>query len=261
MGLDQPAAPQPSDPPQVISAQQLQQPQPLKKPETPKKPEPPAPNPSRRLVNDDPPSRSDRRSSQAGQNRSGTLITLMTIDLDASRIALSSPEGPPVRGDVSTDLTTGFYTLHVDLNRQEWVFGAKEVKPGLRFEVVLDGAGPFDLAYPVSFPLVAQRGFQRTGSETFKSVKARVSQAVSDRQYVDAYGILDLLGEVDLYDVLDELWLDEPGVVNDLLLKAPLSALLHRRHHAAHARREEQEDAGNRIPEHPVFITALFGGR
>ncbi|MBI2839361.1 MAG: hypothetical protein HYX75_13680 [Acidobacteria bacterium] len=142
----------------------------------------------------------------------------MSIDLDARRIALSSPEGPPVRGDVSTDLTPGFYTLRVDRDREEWVFAAGEVKVGLRFHVALEGAGPFELDYPPSLPLVAQHGFQRAGVDSFTSAKGRVVRAVSDRQYADAFAILDLLGEVDLYDLLDELWLDEPGVVNELLL-------------------------------------------
>jgi hypothetical protein len=206
VGLDPPPAPQPPASSQPIPSQASTI-DIFEAPAPPAKPEPPKPDGSRSSPTAQVPP-TDRRTSQATLKRNETLITLMTIDLDARRVALSSPEGPPVRGDVSTDLGIGFYTLKVDRQNKQWVFDAGQVPSGLRFHVALIGADPFDLRYPDNISLIAQRGFQSTGPETFKAVKERVVQAVSDRQYVTAFGVLDLLGEVDLYDVVDELWID-----------------------------------------------------
>ncbi|WP_033823117.1 hypothetical protein, partial [Kitasatospora sp. MBT63] len=143
----------------------------------------------------------------------------MTVDLDAGRVALLTPQGPPVRGDIDTDLGPRGYTLTVDRERRQWVFGRGQVRTGLRFGITLDTAEPFALSYPAAFPLTVHRGFPPRGAEALPAVRGRLRSAVADRRWGDAYGVLDLLPAVDLYDLLDAVWLDDPGVVNELLLR------------------------------------------
>ena len=98
--------------------------------------------PSRRVQSDEAPPGPIRRRSQPTADRTGTLVSAMVINLDAGRIALLSPEGPPVCGDVSTDLAVGSYALKPDRVKKQWAFEPRQVKSGLRFRVTLDGADP-----------------------------------------------------------------------------------------------------------------------
>jgi hypothetical protein len=222
MGLDPPQRPQPADPPQIQPIQAGATVAAAEMPRPPQLPEKPAADTARDVDNATmDPSISPRRSSEDGKDRKGTLITRMDIDMDANRVAAISPEGNPVRGDVSTDLTYGLYSLKTDTRNKQWVFPSSQVKPGLRFHVDLNGVkDPFDLVYADSFPLVVSRGFQESGKQTLASLKATVSEAVADLRWEDAFAALDLIGDVDLYDLVDEIWLDDPGVINALLLNA-----------------------------------------
>lgn len=222
MGLNPPQPPQPVDPPQIQPIQADAAVPAAEVPQTPQLPEKPAPTLSRDVDNATmDPSISPRLSSENGRDRKGTLITRMEIDLDANRVAAISPEGTPVRGDVSTDLTYGLYMVKTSTRNKQWVFQSSQIKPGLRFHVDLNGVkDPFDLVYADSFPLVVSPGFQESGNQTLASLKKMIADAVSDLRWEDAFGKLDVIGDVDLYDLIDEMWLDDPGVVNALLLNA-----------------------------------------
>ena len=168
---------------------------------------------TKRPIKDAAASSSNRRTSQAGVDRTGTLVSFMSINTAAGRVGMCSDQGPPIRGDTSTDVSPGVYILHADTNNKQWIFQAGQVKPGLRFVVSLEGVtDPFDLVYPgKGFTMIALSGFSE---ESFSIAKAELVRAVSTKQYDQAYNALDDLSEVDLYDMIDDLWLDNLENVN-----------------------------------------------
>jgi hypothetical protein len=183
-------------------------------------PPPPTLSPTRRVsADDDVRPLTKRRRSGPIVKRDGTLISSMVINLDAGRIALLSPEGPPVCGDVSTDLDVGSYTLTPDIVRKQWVFDSGQVKGGRRFKVLLEGAEPFSLVYVPALNLTVTRGIAADGVNSLEDVRKQIVEAVSDGQADDAFLLLDALSSIDLYDVVEDIWADEPGIVKELLLK------------------------------------------
>jgi hypothetical protein len=55
--------------------------------------------------------------------------------------------------------------------------------------------------------------FRHAGAGSFSACKDFVFQAVEDDQLKEEFVLLVMLDDVDLYDMLDELWLDKPGTV------------------------------------------------
>ena len=211
----------PPDPPSIPAAKPIlpaTEPTPAEVPAEPKIAEPPALDVERRVKNQPIVPKSGRRSSKPFVHGSITYIASIILDSSANRIALLSPQGPPVRGDVGTDLQPGVYHLKVDTKRKQWVFERNEVKTGCRFYVDLDSPDPFDaFQYPEIIPLLVQQGFTPKGPDSFQNLKATISKFVNDDILEETFVILVSLNEVDLYDVLDELWLDEPVVIQNLL--------------------------------------------
>lgn len=193
------------------------------KPTTPQSPleptqkdEQPVLTPSRASRNDVP--ANPRRSYPLAPNRAGTFVTGMVLNLNSARIAFVTPQGTPIRGDVSTDLVTGCYSLTPDLVRQLWIFDPGQVRTGLRFSVTLNGSRPFDLQYAETLLLSVVPGLEDAGPLSPESVLKAVVDAVADHEltrYVDAFMLLDNLSDIDLYDVLDKL---DAGVIGELLL-------------------------------------------
>lgn len=183
-------------------------------------PPPPTLSPTRRVsAGDDVRPLTKRRRSGPIVNRAGTLVSSMVINLDAGRIALLSPEGPPVCGDVSTDLPVGSYTLTPDIVRKQWVFDSGQVKGGRRFKVLLDGADPFDLVYVPAFTLTVTLGITTDGPNSLAYLRKQIADAVSKNQADEAFFLLDALSSIDLYDAVQEIWADDPGTINELLLQ------------------------------------------
>ncbi|WP_354638343.1 hypothetical protein [Kitasatospora camelliae] len=146
----------------IDSPQPPQRPQPAPPPQRPAPPTPPGPDRTLRVRDGPPPEPAARRAHRTAATRppDGTLVTGMAVDLDAGRVALFSPEVPPIRGDIDTDLAPGGYTLRLDRDRRQWVFGRGQVRTGLRFRLELDTpADPFALRFPEEpFPLTAHHG-------------------------------------------------------------------------------------------------------
>ncbi|SDL39122.1 hypothetical protein SAMN04487916_108159 [Arthrobacter sp. ov407] len=140
------------------------------------------------------------------------------MNLDSERVALFTADGPPYRGDIVTDLLPGLYWLKVDRRSKLWVFESRQVKTGLRFSIALDGPDPFSLNFVEPLMLWAQRGIRPSGSNDLTSLIAKLVQQEHDRVFDLALAELCLLSEVDLYDVLDELWATQPGVLNAILI-------------------------------------------
>lgn len=174
---------------------------------------------------------SKRRSFVGNVDRSGTLVSSVTIDLSVSRVAFKTDEGAPIRGDVSTDLEPGLYTMRADTVRQVWVFDRGQVKAGLRFNVGLVGVSdPFMLRYVPKIPLLVLPGLQRPGTDPVIAATRRIVRDVpldgppedllkpNIPLLQDAFQTLDDLTYVTLYDVLDDLMIDHPEVINALLI-------------------------------------------
>ena len=89
--------------------------------------------------------RDEDKNLPAKDTRAGTLIDTIVISLDTGRVAFLTSEGGPILGTVDTDLEPGVYTVRPDIAHQKWVFDPGQVKPGLRFDVTLEGALPWTL--------------------------------------------------------------------------------------------------------------------
>jgi hypothetical protein len=150
--------------------------------------------------------------------RAGRRITSILVNLDARRVALLAADGPPSRGFVDTDLPTGAFTLTVDRRNRRWVFDAREVRQQPRFSVKIDGPDPFALEYSNPLQATVTSGLDMPAIPDFAATTRLVAEHVHDRDYRAALATLCELNEVDLYDVIDELWATLPGVVNDVLL-------------------------------------------
>ena len=161
----------------------------------------------------------DNRREATDANRPRTLVTQINANIDANRVALITLDGPPFRGKIDTDLAIGSYSIKADKRAQLWVFDTNQVKSGLRFTIWLDGPDPFALDYSTHLLVTISNGIDSPKNLDLKGILSRISRAVSDQKHVQALALLCELGEVDLYDVLDELWNAEPGVLNDILLK------------------------------------------
>lgn len=184
----------------------------------PAPPEPPARSTSQPTPQADVPLRAAGRSLPARPVQPGTLITEIHICRD--RTLFISPEAVPVRGSVATDLRDGVYLLRVDRRNRRWVFEDRQVPSGLRFHVSLEGiADPFDLTYPDTLPLVAGEMDLAGQEDGFASLVARIVEMVEvDARILDAYVALDGLSDVDLHDLLNEVQLGHPAVLDLLVI-------------------------------------------
>jgi hypothetical protein len=183
---------------------------------------------SRAIDKADPPA-SSLPTSQNSIDRSGALVDFITIDLDSNRVALESPQGGPlIRGTVSTDLKPGLYTVTVDIGNKRWVFKAGEVRGGFRFGVNLVGVvDPFSLVYGTETPLLVS-GQPSGSSSALQRLKQQIIKDLPQdgpkffnpdiAALEDVFEIFDSLNNIDLYDLMDELWLDTPGVINSCLI-------------------------------------------
>lgn len=152
-------------------------------------------------------------------NRAGALVISMEINLEAGRIAFLSTEGPPICGDVSTDLPEGSYSLTPDLIKKRWIFDPKQVKTGLRFNVSLEGVkDPFDLVYAPSFNLSVTLGMASAGPNSLEDVRVQILAFVAKKQFDEAFILLDSLCAIDLYDLVNDIWFDNQELIFTFLL-------------------------------------------
>jgi hypothetical protein len=171
-----------------------------------------------RAVSAGPPSpQPPRRPRQPSGSRVGTVVSSLLINLTSGRIALLSPDGSPVLGDVSTDLAVGCYTLTPDFVRRRWIFDPRQVREGRRFQVTLDGADPFELSYAPALRLSVTSGLSLSGEASLESAQRELHSEVEAGDHLAALVLLDSLNDVDLYDLVQQVWADEPGAVLALL--------------------------------------------
>jgi hypothetical protein len=171
-----------------------------------------------RAVSAGPPSHQPpRRPRERAGSRVGTVISSLLINLTSGRIALNSPDGGPVLGDVSTDLAVGCYTLTPDFVGRRWIFDPRQVKEGKRFRVALDGADPFELSYAPALRLSVTSGLSLGGEDSLESTQLELRSDLEDGEHGAALVLLDSLNDVDLYDLVQQVWADEPGIVLALL--------------------------------------------
>jgi hypothetical protein len=87
----------------------------------------------------------------------GTMITEIIVSLARKRVAFRW-SGGAIMGNIKTDLKPGEYSLKPDVANMKWVIEKPAVKAGLRFDVFLEGANPWTLAYPETLPLTVVTG-------------------------------------------------------------------------------------------------------
>jgi hypothetical protein len=87
----------------------------------------------------------------------GTLVQQIVISLARKRVGFQTGAGM-IMGDGTTDLEPGTYKLKLDAGAKRWMITAPAVKAGWRFEVSLEGADPWTLAYPEEIPLLVAAG-------------------------------------------------------------------------------------------------------
>jgi hypothetical protein len=160
-----------------------------------------------------------RRTTVPTQNFAGTFVSYLQVSLGGKRIAFHTDTGPPIRGSVDTELLPKLYYVKVNKTARYWEFVSGSVRIGVRFGVKLDGTDPFELNYPDSTSLIVAGGLSDSTKDkelNFDAVKTAVIAAAASNSWREAYEILDRLLEVDLYDVVDELWFDHSDIVRDL---------------------------------------------
>lgn len=170
-----------------------------------------------------------RRRQSTDKDRPRTTVTSMVVNLDAERVALVAMDGPPYRGDIATDLSAGVYVVRPDPRQHLWIFEPNQVRQGLRFDLTIDGPDPFSLTYSTPLLLLVGHGLDGPRSDTLARAVATINAAVYDstpQRYADALAYLCLMNDVDLYDLLDEMWATKPELVNALLLNLPAAAKL-----------------------------------
>lgn len=91
----------------------------------------------------------DKDSTTVRDTMAGTFVSKIIIDARTGRVGFVVP-GPKkmILGNVSTDLKPGNYTVRPDYSEHKWVFERGQVKVGKRFDISLEGANPWTLAYP-----------------------------------------------------------------------------------------------------------------
>lgn len=94
----------------------------------------------------------------AEDTMAGSLVTRIIISLARGRVGFQTAVGT-ILGNVSTDLKPGSYELKAEPDKQRWAILKPETKSGFRFDVTLEGANPWTLAYPETFPMDIQAGF------------------------------------------------------------------------------------------------------
>ncbi|HTB15615.1 MAG TPA: DUF4157 domain-containing protein [Bryobacteraceae bacterium] len=149
--------------------------------------------------------------------RAGTFIDQIVINLDTKRAAFLTPQGSPITGTATTDLDPGAYQISVDKKASQWVFAPGQVKAGKRFDVTLDGAIPWTLAYPDSLTVLATHGFTANGEHSLKSTETSVLDLIDSKQFKDAFELLSTLNDVDLRDLLAALHNEHEDAVMVLL--------------------------------------------
>lgn len=155
------------------------------------------------------------------RERPRTLVTAMTLNRTGGRVALSTADGPPYRGDAVTDLPLGAYWLGLDRQEHKWVFEPGRVRAGLRFALAVDGPDPFTLDYVEPLLLLVTDGLGNSHGTTLAASVRFIVDAVRDHapsRYADAVDHLSQLDQADLYDVIDALEIEHPGVAGDLFL-------------------------------------------
>ncbi len=73
-------------------------------------------------------------------------VGLIRLDVSTHKVTFYTASGSTYTGTVNTDLDPGTYTLVPQIRVQRWVI-TETVKPGLRFDVTLDNANPWNLPY------------------------------------------------------------------------------------------------------------------
>ena len=146
--------------------------------------------------------------------RAGEVVQRIVINLDDSRVAFITAQGPPIRGTIDTDLGPGAYTVHVDTRPRgglprgasiQWTFDPGQVHPGLRFDLALDGAIPEALAYAESVPVIVTHGLTPDGKHSLSEVQKEVVELIDDLDYAGAIDLLGSLNDLDLADTASAL--------------------------------------------------------
>lgn len=108
----------------------------------------------------------------------GTPVSQIIISLARERVGFRTSVGM-LLGDVETDLKPGRYLLTPDTRKRRWVItSGTSVKAGLRFDVTLDEADPWTLAYPATLPLLVTSGDANADKKTFGQMLDRQGQLV-----------------------------------------------------------------------------------
>jgi hypothetical protein len=149
--------------------------------------------------------------------RKGTLISAIVINLQTARVAFLTNQGPPIRGDVSTDLDPGSYTVKPDRANQNWVFSPAPARGGLRFTVALEGALPWTLSYPDTVPVQVGAGLTEEGEHSLVSSQNSLLDLIDGKDYKGAFALLAGLSDVDLADLLNSLKTNHEDAVMLLL--------------------------------------------
>ena len=94
----------------------------------------------------------------------GEKVSSIVIDLRRKRVGfvVPAPKGM-ILGTISTDLQPGKYTVTPDVANKKWVFKGGSVNAGRRFNVSLEGANPWTLAYPEEIPVFVGFSTERRG--------------------------------------------------------------------------------------------------
>jgi hypothetical protein len=87
----------------------------------------------------------------------GTRVSQVIVSLARRRVGFDTPLGM-ILGDIDTDPKPGRYELTPEVANRKWIVVGPNVKSGLRFKVMLDGAYPWTLSYPEKLPLIVAAG-------------------------------------------------------------------------------------------------------
>lgn len=122
----------------------------------------------------------------------GTLVSKIVIDLRRGRVGFVVP-GPKfmILGHVGTDLRPGRYTVTADFHRRQWIFEGGQVKVGVRFDLTLEGADPWNLAYPEKLPVVVGMSAEKKGTAT-----AGETAADTDADFVRMWDETAAMGDI-----------------------------------------------------------------